>query len=121
MPFLAVVYLSDEEKAKEFIEEESVGHLVGMYRFPKRDVKLCRGFNGGCRHQSWTRHKWGHWVHACNLRTPDWWKQLSMTFIDKFGINLLRRDHTPRVFQNPEQWEGPIEKGVFGEIPEFLR
>jgi hypothetical protein len=121
MPFIAVVYLKDEEEAAAYMDEDAIGRLVGMYRFPKRDVKLCRGFTGGCRHQSWTRHKWGHWVHACGLRTPDWWKRIGMSLIDSFGINLLRRDHTPRVFQNPEQWQGPIDLGAFGTIPEFLK
>lgn len=121
MPYLAVVYLSDDEKAKEYMNEESVGRLVGLYRFPKRDVKLCRGFSGGCRHQSWKQHKWGHWVHACGLRTPDWWKRLAMSLIQTFGINLLPRSVTPRVFQNPEQWEGPISLGAFGPIPDFIK
>lgn len=119
MPFLAVVWLADDDAASEFIEEEGTGRIVGVYRFPKRDVKLCRSFTGGCRWQAWKRHKLGHWVHGCNLRVADWWKNLGMGFIDSFGINLLPREDTPKLFRNPEQWEQPIQLGVFGPLPDF--
>ena len=116
MPFLAVVWLRDDDEAHDFVDEDGTGRVVGLYRFPKRDVKLCRGFSGGCRQTAWTRHKWGHYVHACNLRSPDWWQRLTMSLIDHFGINLLPRVDTPGLFQNPAQWEGPIQLGAFGDL-----
>lgn len=119
MPYLAAVWLRDDDEASEFLEEDGTGRVVGMYRFPKRDVKLCRGFTNGCRRQAWTRHKLGHYVHACQLRIPQWWQHLAMSFIDSFGINLLPRESTPRIFQNPAQWEEPIQQGVFGDLPDF--
>lgn len=107
MPFLAVVWLRDNDAAQRFAdqEEDLDTRTVGIYRFPKREVKLCRGFQGGCRHTTWTRHKLGHYVHACGLRNPDWWKHLAGTFLDRFGLNLLPRDQTPKLFQNPEGYE----------------
>lgn len=119
MPFLAVVWLRDDDEAREFLEEDGTGRAVGLYRFPKGDVKLCRGFSGGCRRTTWTRHQWGHYVHACNLRSRQWWEQLTMTLIDKFGINLLPREDTPKIFRNPEQWEEPMQLGSFGNLPNF--
>ena len=119
MPLLAVVWLRDDDAAREFIEEESTGRVVGLYRFPKRDVKLCRGFSGGCRRDGWKRHRFGHWAHGCNLRDIQWWRTLSMTFIDRLGINLLPREETPRIFQNPEAWEESIQLDGFGDIPVF--
>lgn len=121
MPFLAVVWLRDDEEANDFIYEQdtvlsNTGRVVGLYRFPKRDVKLCRGFSNGCRQQAWTRHRLGHYVHACNLRTRNWWQTLSTSLIDRFGINLLPRENTPKIFQNPAEWEEPIQLGAFGSV-----
>lgn len=105
MPFLAVVYVADDEAAQQFLETDQPGRIVGIYRFPKRDVKLCRGFTGGCRRTTWTRHRLGHYVHACGLRSPRWWKQLAGVFLDTFGMNLLEREETPKLFRNPEGYE----------------
>lgn len=101
MPLLAVVYVRDADELERFQEADHGGRVVGIYRFPKRDVKLCRGFQGGCRHTAWTRHRLGHYVHACGLRNPQWWRQIAGTFLDKFGFNLLPRDETPALFRNP--------------------
>jgi hypothetical protein len=119
MPFLAVVWLRDDDETREFLDESGTGRVVGVYRFPKRDVKLCRGFSTGCRRTNWTRHRWGHYVHECNLRSNQWWKQLTVSMIDRFGINLLPREDTPRIFQNPAEWEEPIKLGAFGDVPDF--
>lgn len=121
MPFLAVVWLSDDDEAREFVgfmsddetdDAAAVGRLAGLYRFPKREVKLCRGFNGGCRHTAWKRHKWGHMVHACGLRNPRWWRHLRGMFLDTFGINLLK--DPPALFRNPEGWDDPSNVFEFG-------
>lgn len=121
MPFLAVVWLKDEEEASEFITTMAddadvavVGRLAGLYRFPKRDVKLCRTSSGGCRHTTWTRHRLGHMVHGCGLRNPRWWKMLSGVFLDLLGVNLLPRDETPGLFRNPEGWDAPENASSFG-------
>lgn len=105
MPFLAVVYVRDAEQLEQFQEVDHEGRVVGIYRFPKRDVKLCRGFSGGCRHTTWTRHRLGHFVHACGLRVPDWWRRIRGTMLDMFGANLLPRDETPALFRNPDTWD----------------
>lgn len=112
MPFLAIVYVRDADDAHTLVNELPAGRLAGLYRMPAKDVKLCRV---GCRHEGWSRHIPGGWMkHGCGLRNRKWWKNLAGIFLDTFGINLLKRDDTPRLFRNPEGWDLPENLSVFG-------
>ena len=105
MPFLVVIHTDDPDEVRALTS----GHrVVAVYRMPKRDVPTCAGNCGRNRRHitGWGRHSdSGHMVHAdCQRRTPAWRKTLSGGLFDALGINLLKRDRTPKLFQNPQGW-----------------
>jgi hypothetical protein len=107
MPFLAIVYARDADELRHFRDahEETwgdTGQLVGVYRLPSSKESTCSGSCSRGRTAGWTRHKDGHMMHSCGRRHPDTRKRIHVTLMDMFGINLLRRKNTPKLFQNPE-------------------
>jgi hypothetical protein len=108
MPFVAMIYVTTPDQARQIRERYSsgdAGRIVGIYALPVAgSTPTCTGFckDGG---SAFTRdHKNGHMVHACGRRHRDWRKRIRLTFFDMFGRNRLPRDVTPAMFQNPEGW-----------------
>lgn len=108
MPFLVVVYTPDRTRADMIAKRYSAGDAgtaVGVYRFPSRRDAECTCQSWG-RNDGWTRHPDGHLVHGtCMLRRRDFRTRIRVSFMDWFGMNLIRRSDTPTLFQNPEGWD----------------
>lgn len=111
MPFLALVYVRDADAARALIQEhrnsDSTGKVVGLYRLPAHDEKLCRGWCVGKRGMNpWRRHQPGGFMicGVCGNRHKDSFRRAIGGLFDSFGINLLPRNRTPRAYQNPETW-----------------
>jgi len=118
MPYVVIVYAPDRATADAIVEEHayrprppgSVGQTVGLYRFPSSKDVECPGWR--CPHTvnkryGYGRHpKFGHIVHGgCNKRERGFRDRLHRILLDTFGVNLLPRDTTPRVFRNPEGYD----------------
>lgn len=108
MPFIAIVHVTTPDQARAIRERYSsgdTGRVVGIYSFPSVDAmapdNTCSGF---CRAGgAWKRHPTnGHMIHVCGKRHREWRNRLKVILMDTFGINMMKRESTPRVFQNPE-------------------
>jgi len=115
MPYLAVVYVNDRQ-ARAITERYSggdAGRIVGLYEFPPKSDEECPGSRcPGARHESmfgWGRHKSkGYIVHGnCQRRRKGFRGRIRLSLLDLFGINLLPREITPSIFQNPDNYDHP--------------
>jgi hypothetical protein len=110
-----MVYVNDPAIVRALQEENAnrdvgIGKVVGLYRFPSSKDVECPGWT--CPHTTnkrygYGRHpKFGHIVHGgCNKREHGFRDRLHRILLDTFGINLLPRDATPRIFRNPEGYD----------------
>lgn len=110
MPYLVLVHCADEKAAEIVVNanhpDDGTRHrVVGVYDMPRVDDNTCAGFR--CTKNSWTRAPGGHMVHSCGRRHPEWRRRLVGSLLDYVGRNLLNRDKTPKVFQNPKGWTEP--------------
>lgn len=113
MGYLVVTYVDSIDAARVMTNSvPEVGgvfenaRVVGVYRMPHRDEPVCPGSSGGCKAEGWTRvPRRGYMAHSCGLRNRDYRQTLSRGLMDTFGINLLPRNKTPKIFRNPETWD----------------
>jgi len=114
MGYLVITYVETIDNARLMLNKmpEAIddARVVGVYRMPDRDEPVCPGVSGGCKATAWTRHPRGYMVHACGLRTVNYRDHLATSIMDNFGINLMSRESTPRVFRNPEGWDRRTKK-----------
>lgn len=117
MGYLVIMHVKTILEAKILISAvPNVGdpvpsaRAVGVYRMPDRDEPVCTGLSGGCKVVGWRRHVRGHMVHLCGLRNQSYREQLAVAIMDWFGINLMPRERTPKVFRNPPGWDRPTKK-----------
>jgi hypothetical protein len=109
MGYLVITYVETIDQARAMTKAIPEGvdgaRIAGVYRMPSHDEPVCMGLSGGCKAVGWTRHPRGYMVHACGLRNPNYRDTLAVSLMDNFGINLLLRDRTPKVFRNPKGWD----------------
>lgn len=112
MGYLVITHVKTIDEARTFINAiPNVGdpiassRIVGVYRMPERDEPVCPGVSGGCKEQGWRRLRRGYMAHACGLRNRGYRGKIAIAMMDWFGVNLLPRGRTPRVFRNPEGWD----------------
>lgn len=113
MGFIVITYAKDAEEVRT-ITGLPVGSVVGVYRLMSRDTPTCFGSCGESRHfpgerqkgpGGWSPHEeTGIMVHSCGKPHRDWRARIKTTLFHTFGINLLARDKTPKMFQNPPNW-----------------
>lgn len=104
-----MVYADDADTARAIRDQHTPatgGKVVGLYRFPAKDDCTCTGSCSRRTNGGWTRHaKGGHMIcGGCGKRHQDTRKRLIGSLLDYLGINLLPRDKTPKLFQNPFGW-----------------
>lgn len=116
MGFLVIVHVDTIDDAKKLAKSRpgrsqtpvDNARVVGVFRMPSRDEPVCAGLSG-CKATGWKRMSPdGHMVHACGHRNRDYRQRLAGHaggLLDTYGINLLARDHTPRLFRNPVGWD----------------
>lgn len=112
MGYLVITYVEDIKAARVMMTNlPDVGgafegtRVVGVYHMPPRDEPVCMGQSGGCKEAGWKRLRRGYMAHACGLRNQGYRTQIAITIMDLFGINLMPRSRTPRLFRNPEGWD----------------
>lgn len=108
MPFIAIVYASTPTQAQQIrkrYETGDAGQIVGVYHWPSRDSLTCKGFCSRKGLQPWSRNRHG-WIECgiCKGRHVDTRKRFIGALLDYLGCNILRRDKTPKAFQNPQGW-----------------
>src|SRR6266511_1663425 len=108
MPFVVMVYATTPQEGRQIRDrytDGDVGRLVGIYPIPKANTEpTCPGY---CKEAggAWSRHPHrGNIVHACGKRKRGWRASISRALFDTFGINLVPRENTPKMFQNPPGW-----------------
>jgi hypothetical protein len=112
VPYVAIVYVNDPAIARALKDEDvvnrdvGIGRVVGLYRFPSSKDVECPGWR--CPEVTNKRYGYAHHltrgyiVHgACQRRERGWRARLAASLMGLLGYNLLPRDETPRVFQNP--------------------
>jgi hypothetical protein len=107
------LHAKDLDKVKSImdaLQQEPVARVVGVYALPTKRDQVCRGFIGGCRKTAWTRDDHGRIIHSCGGRAKNWSARLRGSLFDLLGINLLPRERTPALFQNPEGWDTPTKR-----------
>lgn len=107
MGYLVITHVETIEEANILVNSQTPAasaRVAGVYRMPDRDEPVCPGASGGCKEVGWTRSRRGHMVHTCGLRNPRYRDWIANSLLDMFGINLLPRNKTQRVFQNPQGW-----------------
>lgn len=104
MPFIAIVYARDADRARELIAQHRTT-LIGLYRFPSKSEEMCPGAT--CRAGfGWARDKSnGHLIHACGRRNRNWRKMMRGMLYDVFGRN--RAANVPPSFRDPDGTNWP--------------
>lgn len=113
MPYVVVIYAGNRERAQRIVDRYSAGDagtVAGLYRFPSSKDVECPGWR--CEHvenkrYGYGRHpRYGHIVHGgCHRRERGFRERVHRVLMDLFGINMLPRDATPKVFRNPDGYD----------------
>lgn len=110
MPFIALLYVSDDDtanaiRAGELPVTRKEIRYVGLYRWPTKADLRCNGCTSR-KGNGWRRSREG-WMECstCGGRDRKVRRWIIGGLFDWLGCNLLRRVDTPRVFQNPPDWD----------------
>lgn len=103
MAYVIMMFAANEEEANRILNLPD--RAVGMYQLPSKHDDSCTGYcqrGKAGKLNGWGRHPTdGYVVHQCGRPHKDRRSRIRTTLLDILGINLLDRENTPALFQNP--------------------